>query len=243
MSSENWSAWVTTQRQEYSLRLKSGRATSASESSFSQWPTPDVAQAQKVSNRPNHGQLGLANHPEVHGYQCTRPPLHKDRKGLAKAECDYSGHSRPGLTSGSGSQAELSAPSKEHWPTPQAHDSVGGKTPEQVLAMRERTGAGVSNLNEEVHMWRTPSDPTKRGGSQPEEKRREGGHTVNLEDQVHKQGKLNPRWVETLMGLPIGWTMPSCVRPWTVALTNCDSSETGLIQMSPNEPSGCSMAA
>jgi hypothetical protein len=22
------------------------------------------------------------------------------------------------------------------------------------------------------------------------------------------QGKLNPRWVETLMGLPLGWTSP-----------------------------------
>jgi len=29
------------------------------------------------------------------------------------------------------------------------------------------------------------------------------------------QGKLNPRWVETLMGLPVGWVMPSCVNPIT----------------------------
>ena len=35
-------------------------------------------------------------------------------------------------------------------PTPQAHDSHSPKTPEQVAAMRERTGAGVRNLNEEV---------------------------------------------------------------------------------------------
>lgn len=33
-------------------------------------------------------------------------------------------------------------------PTPQAHDHVQGKTTEQVQAMRERTGAGVENLNE-----------------------------------------------------------------------------------------------
>ncbi len=26
-------------------------------------------------------------------------------------------------------------------------------------------------------------------------------------------GKLNPRWVETLMGLPVGWTMVSCSHP------------------------------
>jgi hypothetical protein len=46
------------------------------------WPTPDVAQAQKVSNRPNYGQLGLANHPDVHGTTVQRPPMKKDRLGL-----------------------------------------------------------------------------------------------------------------------------------------------------------------
>ena len=45
------------------------------------WPTPDVAQAQKVSNRPNYGQLGLANHPEVHGQTVDRPKMQKDRLG------------------------------------------------------------------------------------------------------------------------------------------------------------------
>ena len=38
--------------------------------------------------------------------------------------------------------------SSPHLPTPQAHDAVKGKTPEQVEAMRRRTGAGVRNLNE-----------------------------------------------------------------------------------------------
>jgi hypothetical protein len=46
------------------------------------WPTPDVAQAQKVSNRPNYGQLGLANHPDVHGKRVDREPMQKDRAGL-----------------------------------------------------------------------------------------------------------------------------------------------------------------
>jgi hypothetical protein len=38
-----------------------------------------------------------------------------------------------------------------------------------------------------------------------------------------QSGKLNPRWVETLMGLPIGWTMPSCTSPQTIAPMSCDS--------------------
>ena len=40
------------------------------------------------------------------------------------------------------------------------------------------------------------------------------------------RGSLSPRWTETLMGLPVGWTMPSCAEPWIIAPTNSDSSET-----------------
>jgi hypothetical protein len=62
----------------------------------------------------------------------------------------------------------------------------------------------------------------------------------NLEEEIaghcgKATGKLNPRWVETLMGLPIGWTMPSCTRPVTIVPTNSDSSETELSQPPQNE--------
>ncbi len=55
-------------------------------------------------------------------------------------------------------RTDASASSSSHgWPTPQSHDAVGGNTPAQVLAMRERTGAGVSNLNEVAETWATPT--------------------------------------------------------------------------------------
>jgi hypothetical protein len=57
--------------------------------------------------------------------------------------------------------------------------------------------------------------------------------TPKLDQQV--SGKLNPRWVETLMGLPIGWTMPSCTRPVTIAPTSCDCLETESSQPPQNE--------
>lgn len=48
------------------------------------------------------------------------------------------------------------------WPTAQAHDCRGGKTPEQVAAMRAK-GHGVRNLNEEAAQWTTPTSwPTAR---------------------------------------------------------------------------------
>ena len=49
-----------------------------------------------------------------------------------------------------------------YWPTAQAHDCRGGKTPEQVAAMRAK-GFGVRNLNEEAAQWTTPTS-TERSG-------------------------------------------------------------------------------
>jgi len=46
------------------------------------WPTPTVAEAEKISNRPNFGQLGLSNHPEVHGQKLSREKLNKSKGGL-----------------------------------------------------------------------------------------------------------------------------------------------------------------
>ena len=50
-------------------------------------------------------------------------------------------------------------------------------------------------------------------------------------------GKLNPRWVETLMGLPVGWTMPSCACAVTIAPTNCGSWGMELFPQPPQSPS------
>lgn len=71
------------------------------------------------------------------------------------------------------------------WPTSQAHDAQGPKTPEQIAAMRHRTAAGVRNLNEVAPLWRTPtSGHPQKGGAQDPAKRLVGGHTLDLQDQV-----------------------------------------------------------
>jgi len=88
-----------------------------------------------------------------------------------------------------GSQAELS------WMTPRANKITESKSREDF----------TPTLMEQVQTWRTPTDDTKRGGSQDAAKRQAGGHTVNLADQVHAQGKLNPHWVACLMGYPPLW--------------------------------------
>lgn len=49
---------------------------------------------------------------------------------------------------------------------------------------------------------------------------------------IHK-GKLNPRWVEALMDLPIGWTMATCVNPYVIERTSLDSLVTEFCPVPP----------
>jgi len=44
-----------------------------------QWPTPTVAEADKIGNRPNYGQVALSNHPALVGYP-EREKMGKSRK-------------------------------------------------------------------------------------------------------------------------------------------------------------------
>jgi hypothetical protein len=71
--------------------------------------------------------------------------------------------------------------------------------------------------------WRSPDSNSRRGGAVTPESRKAGGHSVNLQDQAvyfrpdlptsahgakfsDVTPRLNPRFVEHLMGLPLGWT-------------------------------------
>jgi hypothetical protein len=111
------------------------------------------------------------------------------------------------------------------WPTITAH------TPD--MDSSGPNGHQGTYLAGAVKSWLTPKVPS--GGSQTE-RTTAGGGLRKLEDQTQTQtGKLNPRWVETLMGLPVGWVMPSCASPVTIEPTNCDSSETESCLPQPSE--------
>jgi hypothetical protein len=127
---------------------------------------------------------------------------------------------------------------EKQWATPQAHDAQGPKTPEQIEAMRAK-GHGVKNLNEMV-TWPTPSASCDQGG--PSGLAGGSGNRKKLNSMLSREeakamgcGKLNPRWVETLMGLPVGWVMPSCKSPVTIEPTSCASSATESCLPPPSE--------
>jgi hypothetical protein len=122
---------------------------------------------------------------------------------------------------------------REHrnWATPQTFDHVDlVRTQEKLAQTRAEKNAGCMNLREQVHYpemdhsrnaWGTPTARDHKSGRGNEDRQYK-----ELTPMVERQqsGKLNPRWVETLMGLPIGWTMPSCTSPQTIAPMSCDSS-------------------
>lgn len=96
------------------------------------------------------------------------------------------------------------------WPTPVSSSSMA----EDISTVQARLKNGKpykSRLKEAVAMWPTPR------AAQGESRNhtvyaREYGKPQNLENRIAQRdpsaigGKLNPMWVEWLMGFPIGWT-------------------------------------
>jgi len=113
-----------------------------------------------------------------------------------------------------GSQESLTTVVVKSWPTPAArdHKDTGENVDMKKVAAKCKLSGVVA-----VH-----------GPAVPASSNTHGSHPVS------STSRLNARWVETLMGLPVGWTMPSCASPVTIEPTSCDSSET---VSSPQPPS------
>ena len=118
-------------------------------------------------------------------------------------------------------------------------------------AHKQKDGSMIDKLDQQVKQsWPTPSaDGDSRPGSNADAVKWQQIADAKKAQGIHKQlflttkvamqqtGKLNPRWVETLMGLPVGWTMPSCASPVTIERMNSDSSATESSPRPPLSPS------
>ena len=130
---------------------------------------------------------------------------------------------------------------QRQWATPRT--PTGGPESAQRKQELGRTTSGGGDLaSQAMTQWGSPRTGI-RGDTHFSYDR--GKH--NIEEQAGASmkggGKLNPRWVETLMGLPIGWTIPSCIRPVTIELTSCDSSGMALCQPAQSERSDFLLAS
>jgi hypothetical protein len=180
-------------------------------------------QAAPASSSSHGSRQGLWQTPKATNADC--PVIHNPQR---------SDGGQPNLAA----QMMLEQTRQEQWAAPQAHDAQGPKTPEHIAVMRAK-GHGVKNLNEQAQ-WGTPTARDHKSGRGNEER-----EYKELTPMVERQqsGKLNPRWVETLMGLPIGWTMPSCTSPQTIAPTNSDCSAMALFRPAQSELSDCLLAS
>lgn len=93
----------------------------------------------------------------------------------------------------------------------------------------------IDKLDQQVKSWATPATHDGTTGTKANSPFKSlVGDVEKITPITH--GKLNPRWVETLMGLPVGWTMPSCVSPVTIEQTSCDYSAMESFRRQQNEP-------
>ena len=185
MSSEHWKDWVTEQRREYSQRVKSAFRIKEKESLSLAYPTPSVAGCVEG---------GVAKNVEMNekGFSATRENGTKYGAKLRDAVIHQAS-----------------------WGTPKEQDSRA--------AMTDR---GKHNLGEQVHgmhnqNYPTPTSRDWKGAYSKESQENKPRNLLpdavgeNTQRDLMKNNtngkplvslKLNPDWVEQLMGLPIGWT-------------------------------------
>ena len=211
MSSENWKGWVTKQRQEYSRRVKLAPHINANESLY-------LVSIQDSTNKEETLLL--------------QDSMNKTKSYILPQEV---------LANTRGNQSERS------WATPTAAE--GGKVSNNPFNMGQRELGNdpilhgirekqLENQKEDLNQvkaWTTPISrdsmeitinkklPTRKDGKQ---------RMDTMPRQVHSEanytGKLNPRWVETLMGVPVGWTSPNCTHVLTIEQMNLECLETEL---------------
>ena len=240
-SLESWNQSVTKRRGEYSARLKLAHRTSAS--GFSSWPTISVNESKnsvgKSQEHRNSIPLGTMAAMQDAANWPTATATNRVRNEETLAKCaafrkrnanqntvplyleevvlreQQHGQATPASSNTSGSRQGL-------WATPRS-----GKTTDEnpeTWALRQAKGdVATMPLTAQVKCWGTPTARDHKSGRCNED--REYKELTPMVERT-QSGKLNPRWVETLMGLPVGWVMPSCKSPVTIEPTNCDSSAT-----------------
>ena len=182
MSSESWKAWVTEQRQEYSVRVKSGPLIK--ENGCSSWATPAAAnqvgyQVSKGKKRPRLGsQVKQWPTPAARDYKGSYSPAALIRKD-GKSRMD--------------ALPQVVEYDQTSWPTPTVAE--GSKIGNQPNYGQK----GLSNHPQIVGL--PDRKKLNKSGKSPE-----SVETITTTITPRQTGKLNPAWVEQLMGLPVGWT-------------------------------------
>ncbi len=232
MSSENWSAWVTEQRRDYSRR-QSMRERLTNDAGSLSWPTASARDSKGgyQGGRIRNGKLSMDTlDVAVQAYReggmmnWPTPTVQEDGKIGNRANHGQLGLSNHPALRGQCTREKF--PKGKHGPPARASRSTGGNHPESC--------------------WATPQSRDYKSPSGIKPRWENPERSRNLNDQVYttvSKAVLSPRWVESLMGLPIGWCMPSCAHPWTIADQSYASLGTESFHSAPPSPSTNSLAA
>jgi hypothetical protein len=230
-SSVTWKNWVTASRGEYSQRLKS--AHHISERGFLSWPTATTRDwkgcGNAVQRKDGKHRLDTLEAVAVYGpvapvnsstdgnrqesWLTPRASESNSDSNFVARNADRGDHCHSSLSQQVKAQGTAQS-NHGNWATPDCSD-------------RRSTNSNQQGLSNQVKQW-----PTPMGQAQGVL-----GSTAGNSDFIRKveqieglraavngpktgMGKLNPRWVETLMGLPVGWTMPTCTSPVTIEQMN-----------------------
>jgi hypothetical protein len=182
-------------------------------------------QAAPASSNTSGSRQGLWQTPKATNADC--PVIHNPQR---------SDGGQPNLAA----QMVLEQKKQELWLTPRANEPDSDPNFAARNADRGAHCHGTLSSQAKREQWGTPTARDHKSGRGNEDRQYK-----ELTPMVERQqsGKLNPRWVETLMGLPIGWTMPSCTSPQTIAPTSCDSSAMESCQRPLSELSEFSLAS
>jgi site-specific DNA-cytosine methylase len=181
------------------------------ESESSSWPTPDASvekfrlggNSQQSRSLEAMGRRGELSQPDL---------VNRNSTGKNPGQWPTPKAAAPSSTRKPGTGGkELAEEAKKNWPTPRAS---GQNDSARKLNKSGKRHAG-DDLTTAAKNWATP-EAQNHVGCQT----RHGKTFPSLGTQTG--GKLNPNWVEQLMGVPVGWTqLPT---EWT----DCASSETAL---------------
>jgi hypothetical protein len=219
MSSENWNKWVTEQRQEYSQRKKLALLTKENESSS--WATPQVTDTRTDVRMPSERSAkakkgGCKNlREEVMQPQNWPTPAARDHKGANSVKHCIEKPRHNTQLPNAVMMNNLDKP--QNWPTARARDwkdtpgcapsKIGDVSlPRKVYGLQDPAKPNTNGKSQGSQQW-----PTPRVGGQDEsqETLQARGRSGSLPAKAApnpSSAKLNPNWVEQLMGLPVGWT-------------------------------------
>jgi hypothetical protein len=200
MSSESWKAWVTEQRQEYSVRLKSAHLIRESGSTSLAWPTASVAGCVEG---------GVVSNVEMTstGFKATRESGTSYGAKLRDAVETYEKKNWPTATTRDWKDTNATVPPSRANPSKQ---TLGQRVAH--VGLLDQANLSTTGKSQGSQQWPTPR-ANKVHPVITEENREQLANRkkANLEEEIaghcgKAQGKLNPDWVEQLMGLPVGWT-------------------------------------